>query len=106
MICVLLIFYKLAISQFFVGSLKVPQMIYKGKASFIELDIRGATDYGHFYHDVSPAAMGVKPESHFTGADLQGSGYGKFQSSQTRVVFELMTQEGKILKSWILWYSR
>lgn len=45
--------------------------------------------------------MGVKPESHFIGADLRGSGYGKFQSSQTRIVFELMTQEGTALKSWI-----
>lgn len=101
MICVLLLFYKSAVSQFFVGSLKVPQMISKDKASFIELDIRGATDYSNFYHDASPAAMGVKPESHFIGADLQVSGYGKFQLSQTRVVFELMTQEGTILKSWI-----
>lgn len=47
MICVLLIFYKLAVTLF-VGSLKVPQMIYKYKASFIELDIRGAADYSHF----------------------------------------------------------
>lgn len=47
MICVLLIFYKLTV-RLFVGSLKVPQMIYKYKASFIELDIRGAADYSHF----------------------------------------------------------
>lgn len=76
-------------------------MIYKDKASFTELDIRGATDYSHFYWDASPAAVGVKAESHFIGADLQVSGYCKFQSSQTRAVFELMTQEGPALKSWI-----
>lgn len=76
-------------------------MIYKDKASFIELDIRGATDYSHFYCDASPAAMGVLPESHFIGADLWVSGYGKFQSAQTRAVLELLTQEGTAFKSWI-----
>lgn len=46
-------------------------------------------------------------QSHFTGADLQVSGCGKFQSAQTRAVFELMTQEGTALKSWIHnWYCR
>lgn len=49
--------------------------------------------------------MGVKPESHFPGADLQVSGYGKFQSSQAKAVFELMTQEGAALKSWIYNWS-
>lgn len=66
-------------------------MIYKNKASFIELDIRGATDCSQFYCDASPAAMGVKPEFHFIGADLQVSGHGKFQSAQTGTVFELIS---------------
>lgn len=43
----------------------------------------------------------MKPPSLFIGAALQVSGYCKFQSFQTRVVFELMTKEGTALKSQI-----
>ena len=70
-------------------------------ALFIGLGIRGATDYSHFYGDASPASAGVKPPSCFIGAASRVSGYGRFQSFQTRAVFELMTQEGTALKSWI-----
>lgn len=37
----------------------------------------------------------------FIGAALLMSGYGRFQSFQNRVVFELVAQKGTSLKSWI-----
>lgn len=66
MICVLLIFYQLAVSQFFVGSLKDTQTSYKDKASFIELDSRGAADNSHFYRDSSSNGSEARVSFHWS----------------------------------------